>query len=555
MKKITKKQPLIKGCQIKKLWYNLNVPLNYNPVTYELQQGYRIEGSCVMESSSKNENNSLLNIKLANIKKFITNKTSLIKQGSTNAEKDKLKTLKKLKFNRNIFNIRTGIIAVVAILFLTFSLVQYKKGIDHEIATRAFNVKLGDMEIGVVRDKDKVIDIYNSIQKDLSKEHALDIVLKEELSFVEVHAENEELVNKNTVEEKIRSNVTFNVVAYAINIDGKDLAYLGSEILAKEVLDEIKAPYIEIAKENDSKVEEIKIVENVKIVKKEVPVSKVESFDKVLAILQKGTDEERIHVVEKGENYWTIAQKYNISVNDLEKANPNKNPKLIHPGDELSLVVPKPFLTVATYEEKTYTEDVAFEVEYEYSDSMYKDEKSVKKKGQVGKNEIVAKIEKHNGIEVAKEILKETILSQPVAQIVVKGTKNPPPKQGTGSFQMPTRGTLSSRFGKRWGRMHEGIDLAARIGTPINAADGGTVTFAGKNGSYGYMVEINHGGGFTTRYAHCSKLYVKKGDKVYKGQKIAAVGNTGRSTGPHLHFEVRKNGVPQNPYNYIGKNY
>ncbi|WIV12513.1 M23 family metallopeptidase [Proteiniborus sp. MB09-C3] len=508
-----------------------------------------------MKSSSENENKSLLNVKLADTKKFIIAKASKVKSVNVGIVKEKFKELKKLKFNKNIFNTRTGIIAVAAILLLTFSLIQYKKGVDHEIATRAFNVKLGDMEIGVVRNKQVATDLYDSIHKNLTKEQGLDVVIKEKLFFEEVHAEDEELVNKSALEKKIRSNITFNVVAYAININGKDFSYLGSETLAKEVLEEIKEPYMQIAKQEGSKVEEIKIVEDVKIVRREIPASKVDSFDKVLDMLQKGTDEEKIHVVEKGENYWTIAKKYNISTDDLEKANPNKNPVLIHPGDELSLVVPKPFLTVATYEEKTYTEEIKFETEYEYSDNMYKDQQSVKKKGVAGKSEVVAKVEKHNGIEIAKEIIKETILSQPIAQIILKGTKNPPPKQGTGSFSMPTRGTLSSKFGARWGRTHTGIDLAARTGTAINAADGGTVIFAGKNGSYGLVVDIDHGGGFVTRYAHCSKLYVKKGDKVYKGQHIAAVGNTGNSTGSHLHFEVRKNGVAQDPYKYLGKEY
>lgn len=523
-----------------------------------------------MKDAGKSEIYSVLKTKLADIKKITIDK---IRVSNISTGKDKLKNLKKLTinkkifnkemlnkemfkkkiFNENVFNIRTGIIALAAVLFLTFSLFQYKKGIDHEIATRAFNVKLGDVEIGVVRDKQEAIDLYNSIQKNLAKEQGLDVVIKEKLSFEDLHAESEELTSKSIMEKNIRTNITFNVVAYAINVDGKDFSCLGSEILAKEVLEEIKAPYIQMAKQSGSKVEDIKIVENVKIVKKEVHPSKVDSFDKALGLLQKGTDEERTHIVEKGENYWTIAQKYNISVDDLERANPTKNPILIHPGDEINLVVPKSFLTVATYEEKVYTEDIQFETEYEYSDSMYKDQKSIKKKGVTGKNEVVVKIEKHNGIEIAKEILKETILSQPIAQVVVKGTKNPPPKQGTGSFIMPTRGTLSSRFGKRWGKMHEGVDLAARTGTAINAADGGTVIFAGKNGNYGYMIDIDHGGGLVTRYAHCSKLYVSKGDKVYKGQTIAAVGNTGRSTGPHLHFEVRKNGTPQNPYSYIGK--
>jgi len=93
------------------------------------------------------------------------------------------------------------------------------------------------------------------------------------------------------------------------------------------------------------------------------------------------------------------------------------------------------------------------------------------------------------------------------------------------------------------------------VGTPIKASDGGVVTFAGYKGSYGYMVEIDHGSGFKTRYAHCSKLYVKKGQRVHKDYTIAAVGNTGRSTGPHVHFEVLKYGKNKNPYGYIGKKY
>jgi murein DD-endopeptidase MepM/ murein hydrolase activator NlpD len=99
--------------------------------------------------------------------------------------------------------------------------------------------------------------------------------------------------------------------------------------------------------------------------------------------------------------------------------------------------------------------------------------------------------------------------------------------------------------------MHYGMDMACKSGTRIGAADGGTVTFAGYKTSFGYVVEIDHGGNLSTLYAHCSKLHVKRGDKVYQGQHIADVGSTGRSTGPHLHFEVHKNGVPQNPRNYI----
>ena len=99
--------------------------------------------------------------------------------------------------------------------------------------------------------------------------------------------------------------------------------------------------------------------------------------------------------------------------------------------------------------------------------------------------------------------------------------------------------------------MHEGIDLAAPTGTPIKAADGGTVVSAGWHSNYGYMIIIDHGANTRTLYAHCSKLNVSAGNKVYQGQVIGLVGNTGRSTGPHCHFEIHINGRTVNPANYV----
>jgi murein DD-endopeptidase MepM/ murein hydrolase activator NlpD len=99
--------------------------------------------------------------------------------------------------------------------------------------------------------------------------------------------------------------------------------------------------------------------------------------------------------------------------------------------------------------------------------------------------------------------------------------------------------------------MHEGIDFLAEPGTPVFAAAGGVVTFAEFHPQYGYMVEIDHGNDFTTRYAHNSKLLVKAGDLVHRGRKIAESGSTGRSTGPHVHFEVRYKGVAQDPNRFL----
>lgn len=128
---------------------------------------------------------------------------------------------------------------------------------------------------------------------------------------------------------------------------------------------------------------------------------------------------------------------------------------------------------------------------------------------------------------------------------------------GTGKLIWPARGRISSPFGWRMHpilknrRFHSGIDIAISSGTPVKAADSGVVIMSGWNGGYGYFIAIDHGKGISTAYAHNSRLLVKEGDVVTKGQTITLSGSTGWSTGPHLHFEVRKNGTPADPLTYL----
>ena len=119
-------------------------------------------------------------------------------------------------------------------------------------------------------------------------------------------------------------------------------------------------------------------------------------------------------------------------------------------------------------------------------------------------------------------------------------------------YLWPTKGVFTSGFGWRWGRMHKGIDIANNTGTAIHAARAGTVTYAGWMGAYGYMVEISHADGESSRYAHNSRLLVRKGQIVEQGARISLMGSTGRSTGPHLHFEIRQpGGSASNPLSQL----
>ena len=127
-------------------------------------------------------------------------------------------------------------------------------------------------------------------------------------------------------------------------------------------------------------------------------------------------------------------------------------------------------------------------------------------------------------------------------------SSRPPSASG---FVWPASGTLTSGFGWRWGRMHEGIDIAAPTGTPISASASGTVIYAGWMGGYGNLVVIDHGNGLATAYGHQSSIAVGTGTYVSQGQTIGYVGSTGHSTGPHVHFEVRVNGSPVDPLGYL----
>ena len=135
------------------------------------------------------------------------------------------------------------------------------------------------------------------------------------------------------------------------------------------------------------------------------------------------------------------------------------------------------------------------------------------------------------------------------------GTNDKPKTASSGSYAVPIKSAYvinsNGRFGTRWGRKHEGLDFSCPTGTLIYAADGGIVIKSGVSGGYGNCVVIKHDNGQETLYGHCSKLNVSVGENVYKGQVIAAVGNTGRSTGAHLHFEIHVGGQAVDPWNYI----
>jgi len=230
-----------------------------------------------------------------------------------------------------------------------------------------------------------------------------------------------------------------------------------------------------------------------------------------------------MHTVQSGENLWVIAREYGVDVPTLFGSNEQLDGDYIHPGDQL--VVPSQKGVLVTVKKEKFLSEIA-------------DRYRVP----------LATVSRANRLDPGMRL-------EPGQEIFVPGGR--PLDRGTFVWPLVRYGRISSGFGYRthpiyrrrmW---HSGIDLTAGYGTPIRAARSGRVVSCGWKGGLGKAVVLRHDNGFQTVYGHCSKIYVKRNQYIKKGQNIAAVGNTGISTGPHLHFEVRKAGRAVNPLRYL----
>ena len=427
--------------------------------------------------------------------------------------------------------------------------------------TNAVAVQVDGKEVAIVATEEQAKSVLNSMTQVLNKKAGQEIELKEEIQYIPVKSEKK--ASDKELEKIFNEQLTFTTEAAGIKVDGELKVIVQNEKVANQIIETITE--VTVSGGQQYEIEAVKTEEAVNIIKIETKVDSLVSKDQALAKLKNGeVEKNKVHTVAEGESVWTIADKYKQSINELIANNPEINPVAIKIGQELNIVRVEPLINVVVTAKAKMVEELPFETTYKNDKSLVSGRQKVEQEGVKGKAENTYTVVLKNNVVVDKELVSAKTLEQPKPKVVAKGTKVAIVASrggnakgswsggGSGNFAWPAQGRLTSPFGD--GRGHTGIDIANKVGTGIYAAESGVVTFASYGGGYGNYIDIDHGNGYLTRYAHLSSFGVSVGKRVSRGQLIAYMGNTGRSTGPHLHFEVRTGGrwgTPHNPISYL----
>lgn len=491
---------------------------------------------------------------LLSVKSSLLNKSILSKikdrlscriKKAVNGISEAYKTIEYMAVNKDFSKLKEKILAkkvaikysliVLLTVLITFVIIQFD-------FRPVVVVSVDNKPIAVVANKKSFDDIFNKLQATWKSTYNQQIKLNNMPTF-RVQILPKRLISSYAqVANAIESNTNLLVPVYAIQVEGEVRAVLKNQNEAISVLDLIKNRYA------SSNSETLGFFEKVDVVLAYAMPNVILSKDECIDLLTKSVDQSKEYKVRKGDTLWDIASANNISIDKLYALNPELTEDIKF-GQIIKLSAPKSIINVKITECVAMQEDTPFETKFQSDPNKYRGERKTVSKGQTGKKDLKVEIVKQNGVEIGKVVLEENVITEPKPEIIAVGAKVREDKSGM--FRVPAFGSVTSRFGYRWGRFHEGIDIGGDVGDPVYAADGGTVIFSGAESGYGNLVKISHGNGYVTYYGHNSKNLVKVGQKVAKGALIAKLGNTGNSTGPHVHFQVEKNGTPVDPLKFL----
>ncbi|MEA4921376.1 MAG: peptidoglycan DD-metalloendopeptidase family protein [Clostridiaceae bacterium] len=411
-------------------------------------------------------------------------------------------------------------------------------------------VMINGQPVGYVSSKSEMESILTGVEDRVSEYLGSPYSLNLDVSYAIGYDDGNHKIDKDYIANYVMSSLNDVSTKYVLTVDGEVIGANQSktalELLKQRMLEANATSY------KGGKVEFVQDVEVRPMGSLDATLMSVEEIESKLL----GNKKESVtYTVCQGDTVSGIAQKFSTSVSSILAINPGLQSDKIHVGQNVTVSASTPCLAVKETVTESYVQRLAYETTKTTTDQLYTTQSRVVTSGVYGEASVVADVVYVNGAEQSRIIMNWQVTNAPVNEVIEVGTKTPPAKSATGTFRKPSNGVFSSGYGyrKNLGDFHTGVDFAGAIGTAIYAADGGKVTYAGWKGNYGYCVFIDHGNGFVTLYAHCSKLLVKQGQSVAKGENIARVGSTGRSTGPHVHFEVRYNGNTVNPMKYISK--
>lgn len=457
-------------------------------------------------------------------------------------------------------HILKGSMALGILTIVTVSGNQYVKNNTTEI----YHVYVGDQEIGIVNDikhvEQFIVDKFEKAQQS----HP-DMRIK--LASAPINYQSEKLfkpqANESDVLDKLDGLVTAQVIGTELKVDGKVIAVVKDDQTARQILEQIKNKY---APEKDSKkvgilsasdktivaqkLQSVEFTQDVEVVDAAIDPNDIIEPDALIKKLETGGVKPITYIVQEGDCISCIAAKFHIDKQVIYDRNPWIVDDMIRPGDELDITVLQPTLSVRTVEKFVENQEIQFDTDYQEDDSLIAGRTRIIRRGKNGLKKITYQLTKINGQVIKEELAGEEILQEPVTALAARGTKIVL-GQGSGRFAWPVVGAkLTSGFGMRWGKMHDGVDLAS-ANRSILASDTGKVVFSGVKNGYGTVIVLDHLNGYQTLYAHLSRILVGNGEVVEKGEKIGIMGSTGDSTGVHLHFEVRVDNDPQNPLKFL----
>ncbi len=417
------------------------------------------------------------------------------------------------------------------------------------VYTPAYAVTAGGVLLGTVREPAVFERIVDRVESRASTILGYEYVIDSQFDYHLALVRKDEVSSVSAFETYLFNQIGEVTRSYVLKVNGEVIGAAADQAALHGLLDQIKAPYL-----NENTVE-CGFAADVRISREYVSTSVLQDLSEMAALLTRNTTGETTYEVVKGDPFMAIAFANGMTVSELEQLNPGVNVDRLSIGQLLTVKESIPFLSVRTVDRVVYTEAIACPVQEIEDSSMYQGETKVIDPGIPGSALIHADVTYINGKELERDVTQTTVLSEATTKVVAGGTKARPRWYPNGYFIWPTWGNITSKFGYRsiFGSysFHSGIDIAAPYGTSIRAADGGTVIFAGWQGTYGKLIVVDHGNGYKTYYGHCSSMLVSAGSKVYQGQTIAKVGSTGRSTGNHCHFEIRINGTAVNPRSYL----